>query len=164
MAGRPPLFETPEALQAKIDEYFVWIKGVFHEEFQTIAPKYNGKGVPPPPERIKVKVWDRDPEPPTITGLTLHLGFAARQSLLDYMDRGDEFSDMVKRAKTRVEHGYEMGLFGQSPTGAIFALKNMGWADKQDVKHSGELKIDKLTVELISSPVPVASNERDVIK
>jgi hypothetical protein len=32
-----------------------------------------------------------------------------------------------------VEMGYEMKLSGASVTGAIFALKNMGWADRQEV-------------------------------
>ena len=36
-----------------------------------------------------------------------------------------------------VENRYEKALSQQGPTGAIFALKNMGWNDKQEVQHSG---------------------------
>jgi len=36
---------------------------------------------------------------------------------------------------------YEKALQGHSPTGAIFALKNFGWRDKQDVELSGGVNI-----------------------
>jgi hypothetical protein len=67
-----------------------------------------------------------------ITGLALHLGFCDRQSLYDYQKK-EEFTGIVKYCRTMVEMGYEMKLSGASVTGAIFALKNMGWADRQEV-------------------------------
>ena len=39
---------------------------------------------------------------------------------------------------------YEKALQGRSPTGAIFALKNFGWTDKQDVELSGGVKVKTL--------------------
>ncbi len=73
----------------------------------------------------------------TITGLALWLGFEDRQSLYDY-EKKPEFTCIIKRARLRVENSYEMRLItSQSPTGAIFALKNMGWKDKQETEHSG---------------------------
>jgi hypothetical protein len=74
----------------------------------------------------------------TITGLALHLGFESRQSIYDYEKNG-EFSYIIKRAKLRVELAYEWRLNSNSCTGAIFALKNMGWKDKQEVEQSGGL-------------------------
>ena len=74
-------------------------------------------------------------EPYTVTGLALALGFSDRQSLYDQEDRGDEYSCIVKRARLRVEQGYELALFGKSYGGAIFALKNMGWKDKTEVDN-----------------------------
>ena len=68
-----------------------------------------------------------------LTGLILALGLSSRQSLAEYEDR-EEFSDSVKRAKLRCEHEYEKKLVGPNPTGAIFALKNFGWSDKQNVE------------------------------
>ena len=68
----------------------------------------------------------------TITGLALHLGFCDRQSLYDYQKK-EEFSGIVKYCRTMVEMGYEMKLSGASVTGAIFALKNMGWKDKSEM-------------------------------
>lgn len=76
----------------------------------------------------------------TITGLAFHLGFESRQSFYDY-EKNEAFSYIIKRARLRVEMQYELRLGNQSPTGAIFALKNMGWKDKQEVEQSGGLAI-----------------------
>jgi hypothetical protein len=122
--GRPPIFKTPKALAKAIDAYFEYIKGEYHLEDQVIESDDDEK-----PIVNKVKVWDRYPEPATITGLTLYLGFSHRQSLDDYEKR-NEFSDIIKRGRTRVEFEYEKRLHGDKNTGAIFALKNMGWRDK----------------------------------
>jgi hypothetical protein len=73
----------------------------------------------------------------TITGLALGLGFASRQSLYDY-EKTEKFSYIIKRAKLLVEHGYELDLRSDHPTGAIFALKNMGWRDKHVLEHIDE--------------------------
>lgn len=71
----------------------------------------------------------------TITGLALHLGFESRQSFYDY-EKNEEFSYIIKRARLKVELAYEWRLNSNSCTGAIFALKNMGWKDKQEVDAS----------------------------
>lgn len=78
-------------------------------------------------------------KPTTITGLALALGLCSRQSLTRYEER-EEFSDAVKKAKARVESAYEGRLWVGNPAGAIFALKNMGWSDKQEVQHSGSMR------------------------
>lgn len=76
-----------------------------------------------------------DDEPITITGMTLALGFVAKQSLYDYAEY-DGFSDSVKRAQSIVENAYEKRLSGHAATGAIFALKNFGWKDRQEVEST----------------------------
>lgn len=123
-AGRPPLFETAEAIEKKIDEYFVYIKGEWHEETLEV------KGMP-----IVQKVWDRHSETPALTGLAYFLGFESRQSIYDYEKTG-EFSYAIKRARLRIESSYEQYLLSQASTGAIFALKNFGWADKQEITNT----------------------------
>lgn len=72
----------------------------------------------------------------TITGLALFLGFESRQSIYDY-EKDGTFSYIIKNARLRVEEGYEERLHGAIPTGAIFALKNMGWKDKVENEISG---------------------------
>ena len=77
-----------------------------------------------------------DELPVTLTGLIRHLGLSSRQSLDEYANY-EGFSDSVKKAKLVVEQAYEDRLHGNSPTGAIFALKNMGWSDRREHEHSG---------------------------
>lgn len=124
--GRPPIYNNVSELQKECDGYFEYTAGEFHVEDRPFELK-NGTTV-----IDKVKVWDRMPEPLTITGLALYLGFCGRQGLYDYESK-EEFSFIIKRAMAKVEQGYEFGLSGTSPTGAIFALKNMKWKDKQEM-------------------------------
>ena len=76
--------------------------------------------------------------PVTLPGLICALGLSSRHSLAHYEKR-KEFCDSVKRAKLYVEMEYEKRLQGNSSTGAIFALKNFGWSDRQ------ELALDQAT-------------------
>lgn len=111
VTGRPSLFNSPEELQAKVDQYFESVRG--------IDPNTNGN--------IKKL-------PITITGLALYLGFESRQSFYDY-EKNELFSYIIKRARTMVEYAYELRLEDSKPTGAIFALKNLGWVDSREYKH-----------------------------
>lgn len=70
----------------------------------------------------------------TITGLALSLD-TTRQTLLDY-EHKDEFTDAIKKAKLKVENGYELDLKKSGRSGTIFALKNFDWRDKQEVDHT----------------------------
>jgi hypothetical protein len=99
----------------------------------------------------------REPEPITITGLALYLGFESRQSFYDYEKR-DGYSYIIKRARMRVENAYEHRLDSKNPTGPIFALKNMGWSDKQDItqsiEHSGNIGFNGIQVVRPDDPDP----------
>jgi hypothetical protein len=131
--GRPPIFKSPKELAKKVDKYFVFIKGESHIEKKKVLNQDSKKF-----QIIEVTVWDREPEPATITGLVLYLGFNSRSSLDDYEEM-EEYSYIIKRARTRVAFEYEKRLSGdQRPTGAIFALKNMGWMDNNSIKLTGD--------------------------
>lgn len=69
----------------------------------------------------------------TITGLALALG-TYRQTLCNYEAR-DGYSDIIKTAKQRVEHSYEVDLKQKGTSGSIFALKNFDWKDKQETDN-----------------------------
>lgn len=74
-------------------------------------------------------------EPILLTGLILALGLTSKEGFYHYQTY-PEFGDSVKRARLLVEYEYEKRLNGGSrPTGPIFALKNMGWRDNQQVDH-----------------------------
>lgn len=113
-SGAPPIFDSPEQLRDKAIEYFESLESEL---------KITGEGVD---EDIPV------PKSITITGLCLWLGFESRQSFYDY-EKKPEFSYIIKRLRMVVENQYEERLNQHSPTGAIFALKNMGWADKSEI-------------------------------
>lgn len=123
MAGRPPIFETVDDLANAIDDYFQ--NGV------TKRKVVIGKGENTRVEEIPV---------PTITGLCYYIGFESRQSFYDYEDK-DEFSYTIKRARLFIEKEYEEQLSVGNTTGAIFALKNMGWRDKTETEHTGAFNI-----------------------
>lgn len=125
--GRPPHYKTVEELQKKIDEYFA-----------------------NPPDnklmffKLKDEVVEKEVPCLTITGLALYLGFCNRQSMYDYENR-PKFSDTIKKARSFIENEYEKLLQQGNPAGAIFALKNFGWSDRQEVEMSGEVKIKTIT-------------------
>lgn len=98
------------------------------------------------PEEFEAKADEyfnslEDGEPPILTGLTLYLGFADKSSLYDYAGK-PEFFHSVKRALTRIEASYEGKIASgiQAAAGPIFALKNFGWKDKQEIEEKGEYK------------------------
>lgn len=128
--GRPPKFATPEQLNEMIDAYFVHIQG---EKVTKVDEAGNVE-----------ETWKRLPEPATITGLALFLGFCSKQSLYDYGEKV-EFTYPIKKARMLIECEYEKKLSGQMPTGSIFALKNMGWQDKSQTEISGGLQIEQIT-------------------
>lgn len=113
--GRPSLFNDAAILSEKIEAYF---NGGANKRTVII-----GKGENKHDVEIPIL---------TISGLCYYLGFESRQSFYDY-EKNEEFSYIIKKARLRVELQYEENLQLDSPTGSIFALKNMGWVDKTEV-------------------------------
>lgn len=114
---KPLKFKSVEELQEKIDNYF---ESCWEEDD-------DGK-------RKQVK-------PYTVTGLANYLD-TTRETLLDYEKR-DEFSDTIKRAKSKCEQFAEEYLFtGKNTAGAIFNLINnyKRWENKKntDLTSKGE--------------------------
>ena len=82
----------------------------------------------------------------TVTGLALVVG--SKQLLDDYQKRTG-YGRIVTKAKLIVENAYELSLRKTGKAGDIFALKNFGWKDKQEVEHLGEGgKIFKIEIDL----------------
>lgn len=71
----------------------------------------------------------------TVTGLALCVG--SKQLLNDYQKRPD-YKDMVKVAKLKIEHSYELSLRSKGGAHNIFALKNFGWTDNYGHELSGK--------------------------
>lgn len=122
--GRPPMHTDELKFNKLIEQYFEYIQG---EEGIRTKEFINPEGEK---DTITENYWIRRPEPPTVTGLTLWLGFADKKSLYDYKER-DCFVHSIKKAVTRIEkHHEEKIAWGDKCTGNIFALKNFGWKDK----------------------------------
>ena len=119
--GRPPKYKDAESLQVAIDNYFNNLPE---------KDKILGSGV-----KVSVPV-------PTISGLCYELGYASRQSFYD-LEKVDEFSYTIKRARLFIEKEYEEQLQVGNTTGAIFALKNMGWKDKTET----DLNVKDVTLD-----------------
>jgi len=79
-------------------------------------------------------ICEQQDKPITLTGALLHMGIQSRSTLGDYEKR-EGFSAPVKRLRLAVEASYEERLSGRNPTGAIFALKNMGWSDRTEIEN-----------------------------
>jgi hypothetical protein len=66
---------------------------------------------------------------------------------MDYQNK-DEFSYTIKKAKLRIENAYEKRLIQNGRSGDIFALKNFGWTDKQEIENNVSINsYEQLSVE-----------------
>lgn len=140
---RPAHYKSPIELGNKIHEYFQWC----------------------------VNQQRR----PLLTGMVLFLGFADVQSFTDLAERenyqykdkvnGKEidvevrsdvahsFSFIIKRARTAIASVYEAALDNpQTVTGAIFAMKQFGWSDRQDINmnHTATVRAPRLSDDEIT--------------
>ena len=129
--GRPLKYKTAEEMQKGIDEYF---------EMCQPMPMMDASGKPFIDNKGN-QMYELNP--PTLSGLALHLGFVNRASMYDYEQMG-EFSDTVKKARTRCEQWIEKnGIEGKTPPAmAIFALKNYGWTDKPEKQETDDTAND----------------------
>ena len=121
MSGRPRKFKTVEEIEALISDYF--------------------------------NMCDKTQEPYTITGLALSLG-TTRQGLLNYESYTDindlSFLDTIKKARAKVEKSYELRCISRGNGGDIFALKQFGWTDRQEI--IADVKAD-VTIETLVKQV-----------
>lgn len=75
-------------------------------------------------------------EPILLIGMVLALGLTSKEAFYNYGSEYAEFSESVKRARSLIELEYEKRLnVNSSAAGPIFALKNFGWKDKQEVDN-----------------------------
>ena len=91
-------------------------------------------------ERIEVRSGEVKQKPERLMLMAIESSCSA----LDEYAQRPEFLNSVKKAKLRVEMEYEKALHSRNPSGPIFALKNFGWTDKQDVEVSGGVKVKTL--------------------
>ena len=127
-----PKFNTKEDAQKMVDLYFKECEG------EALTDE-NGKAVYTSKGDV---VYIRQPKPPTVTGLALALGFAARKELLTYRGPRD-IMEVIERAKSRVEEYMERQLFEQdSFKWARFGLeKDFGMRFDEEEEQGGKVII-----------------------
>ena len=147
-------FKSREELCTLVERYFKYIEGEYRIEKQA-AKK-------PDEEPVIQKITIREAEPATIAALVFHLGFNSREEF-DALEEKGRYSAILKRARLRVEAAYEKRLLQPSPSGAMFALKNLGWNEKADTEKAVGNIAKKLTIAVIETGPKPVSNENEVI-
>jgi len=135
--GRPPLYNNCLDLEAAIEMYFEECdEGEVREVYDT-----KSKSV----KKIVQKL------PYTMAGLSRVCGFATRNALWEYEQKG-EFSDTVKRARQRIEEQRNVRMLtgDAAAVPSIFDLKNnFGWVDKHEHHSTQDTRIQ---VEVVGMP------------
>ena len=98
---------------------------------------------------------------PTITGLALSLGFNSRLEFKKF-EKHPELGHLLQRARLRIEAFYERKLHEQTRSGAIFALKNLGWNDKQDSEQTVDETDKNARILLVEMGPKLAGDENEV--
>jgi hypothetical protein len=95
---------------------------------------------------------------PTISGLATHLGFRSKDEFDLYESKG-MLKNYLKMARLKIMAYYESRLLLPSPTGAMFALKSMGWDDKAEKAEN----ITAIRIKLIETGPRPASSEKEIV-
>ena len=147
--GRPPCFDSVEAMTNEIEDYFAsCMTAVFDENGVCTGMKWTRK--------------------PTIGGLAIHLG-VSRDTVWRY-SKSDRFSDVIKKAKEIITNfTEEMLIEGKNPVGAINTLVNLhvGWvADEKTIKvepvvpQVGARSTDEIAAFLDDKALPEPESDR----
>ncbi len=147
-------FKNKAELCILVERYFKYTEGEYRVE-KKAAKKAND-------EPLIQKITVRDAEPATIAALVFHLGFNSREEF-DALEEKGRYSAILKRARLRVEAAYEKRLLQPSPSGAMFALKNLGWNEKADTAKPATNIATKLTINLVETGPKPVSDEGEVL-
>lgn len=142
-------FTSVEELESLITCYFKWIEGEYHIEQKEVKGELKDE-----------KVYDREPEPSTVAGLAFHLGFCSLKQMEQRETKG-KYSELLQCARLRIMSEYEKKLITKPSSAIIFALKGLGWNNRDNNKPAETTNMN-LKTELISTGPPLASSERDI--
>jgi hypothetical protein len=142
--GRPKLFNTPEEMADRIDNYF--------NSITITKPCWNNVIIGYEDEEKRVPIYKQEPilnnngeqitkdtyfEHPSVIALAHYLEMD-RRSLLNY-EKDPLFFPTIKKAKEKIELYLEYELYrGQGQVaGIVFNLKNnFDWKDKQEIDQN----------------------------
>ncbi len=125
--GRKPIYETPEELQEKVDEYMnlCFIMDAYEKEFF-----YDENG----DEQFRMVPCPKMVNKPSITGLQTQLGFSSANTLTNYSKKNPEFAEVIEGAKDVIKKFHEDNLSTKYANGAKWILSAMwGYSEKTEV-------------------------------
>lgn len=121
--GQPRKWDTPEELEAIMNEYFDWCDDYTENESVYQNGNYVGE------REVK------RPKPYTVAGLCLWLDID-RLTLINYT-KDNKFFNTIRRGKLRIEQQLEEKLLTGFSSGVAFNLKNnFGYKDKTEVDNT----------------------------
>lgn len=100
-----------------------------HAEFDALVEAY-------------FKDCDTNGKKPTLSGISLHLGFSDKETFGSYAAVSFEFARTINKARMRIEENRHQLLVAKDTftPGIIFDLKNNhGWKDKSEVELTGNV-------------------------
>lgn len=116
---------TPTELENKVNEYF--------ESGGSVREVIVGNGANK--RVLSLNIY-------TLTGMCLYCGFVDKMQLF-MLERNNAYAHTIKRARSKIEKIYEENLQTTGNSANIFALKNFGWVDKQEiVTEDKTIKLD----------------------
>ena len=113
-----------------------------HAEFDALVEEYFAKCI-------------TDGLKPTLTGISLHLGFCDKDTFGTYDAVSVEFSHTIKKARMRIEDNRHQLLVNNKTftPGIIFDLKNNhGWKDKTEHEHGVNADLKTLLAAVSEQP------------
>ncbi len=161
--GKPPKYKTVEELEDRIAKWKEWIKGERGvRKCKTFDPATGTfiDGIPVYDKKSKTHViveqyeeyWIEEPQKPSVANFVLFLGFAGRQSLLDYRTRlgkTSKFADAITAGLEWIGKQHQENLLESGAAGSQFWLKNHGWKDQSsiDLDTTNNSKTTTMTFE-----------------
>jgi hypothetical protein len=133
-----PKFSSAAAFAAKTDMYFA--------NLDADSPDRKSSGT----------------DVPTFSGLLLHLGFSSVVDFEQY-ERNGKYAQLAQQARLRIIAVYEKKLHSSSATGAVFALKFLGWANNGEPAIANESSQQRLQIEILNQGILPVTSEREVL-
>jgi len=157
-------FHSATIVANLVNAYFAGV-GIEANAYPKTVAKTSGQPVPSKgatgQKRVKSILMTGKHDPPTITGLALHLGFDSLEDFERYENKG-RYAVHLKRGRLLVAAAYEKKLHNTNPSGAIFALKNLGWNQEKGEDKTTSKEPSSLQIKIIETGPPLASDEKEV--
>lgn len=143
--GRSPKFETAEQLWEACCQYFQWVDD--NPLWENKATQYQGSPIDVPVAKMRAMTQD---------GLCIFLDITD-QTWHNYKTRGDDFLEVINKAERIIRTQKFTGAAADLLNPNIIA-RDLGLRDSSDVKHSGQIDVNKITDEELDARIKALSS------